>query len=265
MPETSPGEGVQLDTQTLALVFGVVFAGGVVTGVTGFGYAVVATATLASILDPGTAVVLVIIPLLAANVSLVRELDRDGLATCVRRFWPFVVAAAVGTILGMLVLARLPQTPLAVGLGVFTLAYVGLKQPWVAVPGERWLRAWCVRETAALKVVLGLASGVVFGASNVGVQVVAYLQRLDLDRETFVGVVAMVFLGVGLVRVLAAFGLGLYAGQGVLGVSLAAAVPGLLGVSVGARIRPHLRPAVQRVGVFGLLLVIGLKLVSAGL
>lgn len=255
---------MQFDPGFIALVFGVVFAGGLVVGVAGFGFAVVATATLATVIDPGTAVVLVIIPLLAANASLVRELDRDGLAACISRFWPFVVAAAVGTILGMLALASIPTTPLTVALGVFTLGYVGVKQPWLPVPGERWFRTRCFRETSAMKVGVGFVSGIVFGASNVGVQVVAYLQSLDLDRRTFVGVVAMLFLGIGLVRVVAAFALGLYSGQGVLGLSLAAAVPGLLGVSVGRSIRSAVHPRIQQVGVFGLLTIIGLKLVSAG-
>lgn len=256
---------VQVDAGTLAVVFGVVFAGGLVTGVTGFGFAVVATATLAAVLDPGTAVVIVILPLLAANASLVRELDGDGLASCVRRFWPFVATAAVGTVGGMVALSRLPSGPLSVALGAFTLAYVGLKQPWLSLPGERWFRDRCFRETVGLKAGLGFVSGVVFGASNVGVQVVAYLQQLDLDRETFVGVVAMVFLGIGLVRVVAAFGLGLYGGDGVLGLSVAAAIPGLVGVASGRRLRPRITPGVQRAGVFGLLFVIGLRLVTAGL
>lgn len=256
-------EGVQVDTQTLALVFTVVFAGGLVTGITGFGYAVVATATLATLLDPGTAVVIVIIPLLAANASLVRELDRDGLTTCARRFWPFVAGAAVGTVLGMLVLSSIPTKPLTVGLGVFTLAYVALKQPWRSLPGEAWLRDQCFRETNALKVGLGFVSGGIFGASNVGVQVIAYLQSLDLDRQTFVGVVAMVFLGIGIVRVAAAFLLGFYSAGGVLVLSATAAVPGLLGVALGKRARSSIPMNVQQAGVFGLLTVIGVKLVSA--
>lgn len=50
----------------------------------------------------------------------------------------------------------------------------------------------------------------VFGASNIAVQVVADLDRLDRDRATSVGVLAMVLVGISTVRVGAAWTLGLY-------------------------------------------------------
>lgn len=248
----------------LAVIFAVVFAGGLVTGVTGFGFAIVATASLASLFEPRTAVVVVIIPILAANVSLVRELDRDGLVSCARRFWSFVAAAAVGTVLGMVALSVLPAAPLVLGLGLFTLGYVAVAQPWVRLPGEAWLDEFCLTETHARKGLLGVVSGAIFGASNVGVQVIAYLESLNLDYRTFVGVVAMVFLGVGVVRVAAAWLLGLYGSSALVGVSLAAAVPGLVGVAVGKRFRDRIQPRVRNVVVHLLLAVIGTKLTVDG-
>lgn len=249
----------------LAVIGAVVLVGGLVTGVTGFGYAVFATATLASLFEPQTAVVLVIIPIVAANVSLVRELDRSGLRSCVRRFWPFVIAAALGTVLGMLLLTRVPTAPLSVLLGVLTLGYVLVAQPWVRLPGEERLAAVCFVETPAAKVGLGFLPRAVFGGTNVGVQVVAYLESLDLDHETFVGVVAMIFLGVGTIRIATAWALGLYGSTGLVAVSAAAAVPGLVGVSLGRRLRPLISVPHRTAAVYVLLVVIGLRLLSAGL
>jgi len=249
----------------LAVIGIVVLVGGLITGVTGFGYAVFATATLASLFEPQTAVVLVIIPIVAANVSLVRELDRSGLRSCVRRFWPFVVAAAVGTVLGMLLLTRVPTAPLSVLLGALTLGYVLVAQPWVHLPGERRLAAACLVETPATTVGLGFLSGAVFGGTNVGVQVIAYLESLDLDHATFVGVVAMIFLGIGGIRIGAAWALGLYGSTGLVAVSAAAAVPGLVGVSAGRRLRPLISVAQRTAAVYVLLVVIGLRLLTAGL
>ncbi|SDF15459.1 sulfite exporter TauE/SafE family protein [Halorientalis regularis] len=253
------------DVTTLALVFAAVFAGGLVTGVTGFGYAIVATATLASLLEPRTAIVVVILPILAANLSLVTELDRAGLRSCVRRFWAFVAAGAVGTVAGMVALTRIPAAPLSAGLGLFTLGYVAVSQPWIALPGQRRFESFCLVETHARKGLLGVAAGLVFGASNVGVQVVAYLRSLDLDHETFVGVVAMIFLGVGTVRVATAWLLGLYGSSSLLAVSAAAAVPGLVGVTVGKRLRPMITPRRRNAAVYTMLLVIGVRLAGAGL
>ena len=251
-------------TELLPVVFGVVFVGGLVVGVAGFGYALVATSALAAVLDPRDAVVLMIIPLLAANVSLTRELDRNGLRTCVRRFWPYVLAAVVGTMVGMAILRRVPTAGLALALGLFTLVYVALAQDRVTVPGRDRFAGWCFRDRPAAKVGLGLVSGFIFGASNVGVQVVAYLDSLELDRSTFVGVLAMILVGVSGMRVLAAFALGLYGTSGLVLLSATAAVPGLVGVGFGRRLRSRIPTRYQTVGVYLLLTVIGIRLTVAG-
>jgi uncharacterized membrane protein YfcA len=249
----------------MAIVGGVVLVGGLVTGVTGFGYAVFATATLASLFEPETAVVLVILPIVAANLSLVRELDRAGLRSCVSRFWPFVGAAAIGTVFGMAALSRVPTAPLTLALGVLTLGYVGFAQPWVRLPFEARLATYCLVETPAMKGSLGFVSGLVFGGTNVGVQVIAYLESLDLDHATFVGVVAMIFLGIGGVRIATAWALGLYGSTGLVVLSAAAAIPGLLGVALGKRLRPLVSVTQRNAAVYLLLVVIGTKLTADGL
>jgi hypothetical protein len=248
----------------LAVAFLAVGLGGFVTGMTGFGFAVVSTALLTTVLDPASAVVVMILPVLGANLTLVRELDPDGLRSCVRRFWPFVAAATVGTVVGMAFLSRVPARPLAGALGVFVLGFVAVSQRAVAVPGRSWLERRCFVGSVPAKTGLGLVSGLVFGATNVGVQVVAYLRSLDLDRSTFVGVVAMVFLGISSVRVVAAVALGLFSGTGPLALSAVAVVPGLLGVAAGTRLRRHVPGSVQQAATFALLVVIGVRLTVRG-
>jgi len=238
----------------------VTFLGGAVTGVTGFGFAVVATATLASVLDPSDAVVVLILPLFATNVSLANELDRDGLQRCARRFWPYVAAAAAGTILGMAVLERVPADALKTALGALTLTYAAFTQPFVRVPGKARLADVCFRRGTAAKALLGFVSGVVFGASNVAIQVVAYLRALDLDRSTFVGVLAMILLGVSTVRVGAATALGLYGGAGLFVVSVVAALPAVLGVRVGRRLRSALSERAKQSTTLVLLAAVGVRL-----
>lgn len=260
------GSGVVVDlaAPTLALVLGAVLFGGLVKGLVGFGYAVAGTALLATLLDPATAVVVMILPTLAANVTLLGSLSPDSMRSCARRFWPYVAAATVGTLLGMTVVARVPQSAVALGLGVLTLGYVLGKQRWVDLPGEAWLRERCFRSGTPAKVGLGFASGVVFGASNVAVQVVAYLDSLSLDRTLFVGVLAMVLVGISSVRVVAAWVLGLYEAGGVATLSVAAVVPGILGVAVGGRLREQLPERHVSVGVLVLLAVVGVRLLTNG-
>jgi uncharacterized membrane protein YfcA len=247
---------------TLALVFAVVLLGGLVKGIAGFGYAVVSTAALATALDPTTAVVLLIVPTLAANLSLVRELDRAALSSCLRRFGPYLGGAVVGTLAGMALLGRVPKPILALGLGLFTAAYVVAKQPYVTVPGLAAVRDYCFTPSRTGMAALGAASGVVFGVANAAVQVVAYLDSRDLDRSTFVGVLAMVLVGISTVRMGAAAALGLY--EGAFALSVAAAVPGLVGVAVGTRLRPRIPARYQTAGTLALLAVIAVRLTVAG-
>jgi hypothetical protein len=246
------------------LVVGVVLLGGLVQGVAGFGNAVVSTALLATVLDPAAAVVVPILPVLAANLALVRELDRETLSACLRRFRPYLAAALVGTLAGMALLERLPSAVLALGLGLLTGLYVLGRQPYVTVPGEARLRAVCFRPGTAAKVGLGAVSGLVFGASNIAVQVVAYLDALELDRSTFVGVLGMVLVGIASVRVLAALGFGLYGDGTRLALSAVAVVPGVAGVVVGSRLRPLVPERLQVAGTVLLLSVIAVRLTVAG-
>lgn len=250
---------------TLTLVLGVVLLGGLVKGVAGFGYAVVSTALLATFLDPSRAVVVMILPTLAANVSLVGELDGNEVRTCAQRFWPYLVTALAGTLLGMALLGVVPKPVLALGLGLLTFGYVLTKQAYVTLPGEAAITSYCLRPGAGAKAALGFASGIVFGATNIAVQVVAYLDALDLDRTTFVGVLAMLLVGISTVRVGAAWVLGLYATGSLLALSVLAAVPGILGVEAGGRIRGYIPSAYQTAGTLVLLAVIAARLTTNGL
>jgi hypothetical protein len=75
-------------TGTLLVVAGIVASWALTRGVAGFGYGVASTAILATVLSPATAVVVVILPALAANASLLGELDREGLRSCAERSGP---------------------------------------------------------------------------------------------------------------------------------------------------------------------------------
>lgn len=249
--------------ELLVLLAGITFLAGIVNGLAGFGFAVVGTMALATVISPAVAVVVMVVPILAANLRLVSELSASELRSCGRRFGPLVVSALVGTVLGMVVLDVLPEAPLRVGLGVLTLAFVASQQQAVELPavglgGPRL-------ETTAAMVAIGSVSGLVFGATNVGVQLVAYLRSRELTHSLFVGVVAMVFVGINGIRVGAASLLGLYPSLVVFGVSVLAAVPTVAGVSVGSRLRSRVSTQTRRWAVLGLLTIIGVRLLFGGL
>ncbi|MFA9427549.1 sulfite exporter TauE/SafE family protein [Natronorubrum sp. A-ect3] len=254
-----------VDPVTAAFILAALLLAGVVTGIAGFGFALVGTMALATVVDPSLAVVLMIVPILATNVSLLGELDADAVRSCSRRFWPYVLATLVGTLVGMAALESIPADPLTITLGFVTLAYVGATQRAVSIPGRAALEDRCFVERRGMMVGLGTISGVVFGATNVGVQVVAYIRSRDLEAGLFVGVLALVFVGINAVRVGAAVVFGLYPSLAVGVLSVALAIPALAGVLAGRRVRPQLSERIQRQGVLALLALIGGRLVLGGL
>ena len=239
---------------TAALLVAVVAIAGVVVGANGFGFAVVATAGAALVVAPAEAVTLMIIPLLAANLRLAGTIDAAQLRVCLRRFGPFLAAAAVGTVAGMLALAAVPTGLLRAGLGALTLGYVGTQTRWMPTPVVSDARHRIIGPPVAL------AGGVLFGASNVGVQLVAYLDALRIDERLRVGVFALIFGGIGLVRIAVAGASGLYADLAQLAVSAGLVAPALAGVWLGMRLRARLPRRLRRRATQLLLVAIGVRL-----
>ena len=246
---------------TIAVVVGVA---GAVNGVAGFGFAVVGTTVLAATLDPATAVAFMIVPMFAVNVALVGGLTRQELRSCGARFAPLLVAALVGTILGMALLDRLPGPPLRILLGLVSLGFVATSQRVFSLPSPPVASDSELAETPLVMAAVGAVSGVLFGATNVGVQLVAYVRSFDLSHGLFVGVVALVFVGINGLRVVAAGALGLYPDLELAAASVAAAVPAVAGVAVGKRLRERVSERLRRAVVLGLLTVIGVRLMLGG-
>ena len=253
-----------LSAGSIAAIALVVAVAGAVNGVAGFGFAVVGTMALATALDPAAAVVFMIVPILAVNLALVGGLSREELRSCGARFAPLLVAALVGTLVGMALLDRVPEAPLRVLLGLVSLGFVAASQRVVSLPTLSRATDRCFVETPLAMGAVGGVSGLLFGATNVGVQLVAFVRSCDLSHGLFVGVVALVFVGINGLRVAAAAALGLYPNAWLVGASVAAAVPAVAGVAVGKRLRDRVSERLRRATVLGLLTVIGLRLLLGG-
>lgn len=263
-PLVLEGPSVTLSPLVLAVLVAVVVIAGLINGVAGFGFALMGTMALATVVDPAVAVVFMILPIFGVNLSLVRELSVTELAACGDRFGPLLLAGVIGTVAGMVVLERLPAAPLRLALGVVSLGFVLNAQELVSIPGLARAREGCFVETPLAMVGVGAASGVLFGGTNVGVQFVAYVRSCDLSHGVFVGVVAMIFVGINGVRIATAGVLGLYPNRAVLAASVAVTVPAIVGVVLGSRLRPHVTDRQRRAVVFGLLTAIGGRLVLEG-
>lgn len=254
----------ELEFHVAILALSLLLLPGLVNGLAGFGFALFGTAILATVLDPATAVVFLIIPLIAVNLSLATELTVSELRSCTDRFAPLIVAALGGTVVGMILLVGIPQDSMRIALGLLSLGFVAseLDLAHDTVLERLWRR--CLLTTTPAMVGVGAIGGILFGATNIGVQLVAYLRGLDLPHSRFVGMVALVFLGLNTVRIGAAWELDLYHEPWILWLSLLAVGPAVLGVAVGARLRPYLAVRTREWLVLGLLSVVGIRLILAG-
>lgn len=250
------------DSFLIAVVF---FAGGAISGVTGFGYGLVCLTALSILLDPQTAVILMIIPIIAADFALLRELDQDGVQRCGHRFRVFILAAAIGTLVGMVLLPEIQTNVLTLGIGGIVLFYVLARFAAPMVINQNHAEFLKLTPNTRTQTIVGFLGGVVFGGTSLGIMLVTYLDSLDLDRSTFTGAVGLIFVGISVLRVPTAWVLGLYDASGLFLLSTGAAIPGILGVTSGRHLRRALPKRVVELGVYALLMIIGTRLILQGL
>lgn len=224
----------------------VMFVASVVNGVAGFGFALVAVAILAVVIEPRPAVVLmsVITPLLQ-TFQLRYHWSYRSVAP---RLVPMLAAACVGTIIGSNLLVILPGYVLAIALGLFALYYVlsSLRtQPMVVTPDTE----------RVIAPVIGVVAGVSNGALGASGPILgSYLLAIGLTGRSFVFGISLAFAVMSAIRVATLAVLGEYT-VALLLLGLAVAVPAWLGQRVGFWLQGRLSAeAFQRVILVALLL-----------
>lgn len=165
------------------LVIGLLAAG--VKGLSGFGYALIATPLAAVLIAPSDAVVVLAVPPLMMNLFQVGETG-TGLGY-LRRNWPLVCAALIGSALGVFMLGRLPKTPL---LGVLIAAVLLAYVAWSLLRHSR--PATRTAHPAGLGAV-GVVEGFLLGSVNMGPLLPAYLHSFERNARRYIGGMSLVF------------------------------------------------------------------------
>ena len=233
------------DPWLLLAVAGTFVLAGTVKGVVGMGLPTVSLALLTAMVGLQPAMAVLLAPTMAAN--LWQALVGGYLVEIVRRLWVFLLASAVTTWLGVLVLARADVRWLSGLLGVLIVFY--------AVAGLcRFDLAARVGRGRYAAVINGALTGVLTGMTGSSVfPGVPYLQSIGLSRDMLIQAMGVMFM----VTIMA---LGLAMGEqrllsmelGLL--SLGAVVPALLGMQLGQHLRRRLSEAAfRRVFLLGLL------------
>ena len=171
---------------THVLVGAALLVAAFVKGATGLGFPLIATPTIALLLDIRTAVTVLILPNLFMDSA---QVIRDGIPYDVfRRFSSLILPTIVGVFLGTMVLVKTPLWVLNLCLGVMVLIFVAsnlLKFDFIISP----------RAEKILSPIFGFISGFLNGMTNAaGPTLAIYLYSLKLEKRAFVKSIATIFM-----------------------------------------------------------------------
>ncbi|MEM9049253.1 MAG: sulfite exporter TauE/SafE family protein [Pseudomonadota bacterium] len=227
--------------------------GGILKGATGAGAPVVAVPIIALIYDVPTAVTVLMAPNLLSNVwqgwSHRAHLLQPGFVA------RFAGGGAVGAVLGTWMLASFSSSLLTTLTGIVVWLYIALR---LARPGWRLGAA----AAGSLALPVGVVAGALQGAAGVSAPVsMGFLNAMRLERAAFVATISVFFMAMTLVQIPALVLAGLM-GWERMALSLAAMVPILLCMPLGAWLARRLSAAFFDRVILALLGLIGLRLIA---
>lgn len=229
------------------------FIAGIIKGATGLGYSSCALPFLTSTIGLKPAMALVLIPAMATNVSL--AFTTGHFVEITRRFSSLYLATVPGVAVGIYLLVWIGSSLAAKMLGTIIVGYVAL-----ILLRPRY--ALSVRLERLLQFPTGFANGVLTGLTGSQVMpLFPYMMALQLEPARMVQAIN---LAVMIASAVLAFGLiatGAMTGQ-LLGLSVLAVGPALLGVEIGAKVRSKIPPSQFRLGVLLVLLLMGTLMIA---
>jgi uncharacterized membrane protein YfcA len=241
---------MNLDLFELAIVAAVFVLAGVVKGVIGLGLPTIAMGLLGALMTPNQAAAILVVPALLTNVW--QMWDGPALKILLRRLWPMLVCALLGTLpaAGILTKANVRLTNALLGGVLMVYALIGLIGAHFKVSR---------RTEPLLGPLIGLTTGLINGAT--GIFVVPYVQALNLGKEELVQALAISAFASTLAL---ALGLGLNNGLGgaMVAPAMIALVAAFVGMTIGKALRSRLSVAAFRRWVLVGLLLLGGSMVA---
>jgi uncharacterized membrane protein YfcA len=241
-----------VDGEQLAVAAAGLLIAGLIKGTTGLGYSTCALPFLVSALGLKSAIVIVPIPALAANLGLLFGVGHVG--ETFKRFWVFYAATIPGIFYGTNLLVWVDQKWATRILGVITVAFVlyGAVRPNLRLPP---------RLETSLQLPAGILNGVLTGLT--GSQVIPllpYMLSLKLEPAKFVQAVNIAVVTASAILCLALVVSGLMTWT-LAALSALGIVPALIGVAVGNRLRQRIPAPAFRTAVLVTIFLIGLSFI----
>lgn len=240
-----------MDATLITLAFCGIAAGGVLKGATGAGAPLVGVPVLAVVFDVPMAVAIFSVLNIVSNSWQAKTFYHE---ITDRRFaWTHAATAAVGVVLGSMLLATLPTEVLMASMAAVVFLYIGLR---ISTPNWQMTR----EQGRRFGPILGFVGGVMQGAGGLSAPVsVSFLNALRLPRVDFIGTISVFFLLMSVLQVPTLVALGILNWERA-GLAALAVVPLFLGISIGAWSARYLSKEAFDRAILLLLAVIALKL-----
>lgn len=240
------------------LACGIALGAGIVKGMVGFALPLILLSGLSSFLPPDLALACVIAPTVLTNTWQALRQGRRAAAQSIWRFRAFLIAGGVATGLSAQLVPVLPAAALLLIVGVPLVLYAGatLAGYPLRLPPDPGMPQ---------QAGIGGVAGVFGGMSGVwGPITVAMLTAMSLEKREHVRVQGLIY-GLGALALATA-----HLASGVLNartlpISLALAVPALLGIGIGFALQDRIDQRGFRRLTLAVLLLAGLNLVRRGL
>ena len=232
----------------IILIVSGLFLAGLIKGTAGIGYSTCAIPFLVASVGLKAAMAIVIIPAIASNGAVI--FNTAGLSIVVRRFWRFYGGIIPGIAVGAYAFYFVDPASATQLLGWITLIYVALSvaRPDISLPP---------RFERALALPAGLINGVLTGLTGSQIlPLMPYMMALRLPAETQIQAVNLAVTLASVVMAASLLNSGLMTAD-LLVISVAGAIPALMGVAAGIRLRLYLSPHAFRQVTLGMLVIIG--------
>ena len=234
------------------MLLGIMLVAGLVHGMLGLGFAIVATPLLALLTDVRSAILITLFPTLTVNIASI--LEGGAWRHSLGQFWPLGIYVALGSILGTKLLLVGDPAPFKLLLAAIILAYLYVQRLAPHRPNPAKPRP------AIALVFLGLTAGFLAGTVNVMVPVlIVFFLNTGLTPTAMVQVFNLCFFAAKITQI------GVFTLVGTLDerlVSASAPLAGaaLLSLLVGRSLRARIEAATYRRLLQGVLFVIAVLL-----
>lgn len=222
-----------MDYTTLSVVLAAIVAGSFAKGLTGIGLPLIAIPTIGAFIGIEQAIVTMTIPVFVSNVWIVWGYRK--LFTKFEGLYPSLAVAAVGTVLGTVILVVLSEQTL-----------VTLMACWVGLYLVNfWLNPGWRLQGRAAKIgspIFALLAGISQGSTGIaGPPVAIWMHAFRLTGEAFVFGVSVMFLCISGMHLVSVAGAGLMDTTRLLNGAIAA-IPTVIFVQLGMRTTKHISP-----------------------